>query len=105
MLIRRLLQQQHSHVLLPLALRYSSSMVHGTRVKKKNIGMISKSASQSETSTTPGWGGWGKLSWQGEGQTERLMRRSETRHQVLKVSWDGLQGGFRTAILVDVLKQ
>lgn len=103
MLIRRLLQQQHSHVLLPLALRYSSSMVHGTRVKKKtNIGMISKSASQSETSTTPEWG---KLSWQGEGQTERLMRRSETRRQVLKVSWDGLQGGFRTAILVDVLKQ
>lgn len=35
MLIRRLLQQQHSHVLLPLALRYSSSMVHGTWVKKK----------------------------------------------------------------------
>lgn len=104
MLIRRLLQQQHSHVLLPLALRYSSTMVHGTQVKKKkkNIGMISKSASQSETSTTPGWG---KLSWQGEGQTERLMRRSETRRQVLKVSWDGLQGSFRTAFHVNVLKQ
>lgn len=49
--------------------------------------------------------GGGELSWQGEGQTERLRRPSETGRQVLEVSWDGLQGGFRAAFHVDVLKQ
>lgn len=33
------------------------------------------------------------------------MRRSETGSEVSEVSWDGLQGSFRAAFHVDVLKQ
>lgn len=38
-------------------------------------------------------------------QTGRLMGPSETGSEVLKVSWDGLQGGFRAAFHIDVLKR
>lgn len=38
-------------------------------------------------------------------QTGRLMGPSETGSEVLKVSRDGLQGGFCAAFHIDVLKR
>lgn len=80
-------------------LRYNSSKGHGNTGKITSV-IYSKSALQSEASTTSGR----QLSWQEGDQTGRLMEHSETGSEVLEVSWDGLQGGFCAAFHIDVLK-
>lgn len=102
MLIRRVLWHIYTFFHFPLELlRYSSSKVD------KNTGKKKECYSQQKCFTVWDIDHIREATVMAEEgvQTGRLMGPSERGSEVLKVSRDGLQGGFRAAFNIDVLKR